>query len=558
MVEPHRFGFQSRPSREGFCKDLGGPAGRVMQSFNPVQAGKGSASPESYLAALHAAMFQSRPSREGFCKGLLRRFVRRRRGVSIPSKPGRVLQAGAWSTVEVASCFNPVQAGKGSARVLHLAGVTRSQFQSRPSREGFCKRRRRRCSTAWACFNPVQAGKGSASDLLPRKGVAPRFQSRPSREGVCKTTTATPTPKPTGFQSRPSREGFCKRCGVSRRVLQPSFNPVQAGKGSASEIHQATVSNIKRFQSRPSREGFCKYNEMVEGLEADLFQSRPSREGFCKLAFGDLRQAAAARFNPVQAGKGSARPSSRRPSRRPTPPRFQSRPSREGFCKDGYGFGDGYGSGYGFNPVQAGKGSARDRDGRHAPGPPVSIPSKPGRVLQARRGHARGSDRGFQSRPSREGFCKKEEKTAILAKWEFQSRPSREGFCKQLEGMDESFNRKVSIPSKPGRVLQGRLEKYEQPPSVCFNPVQAGKGSASLNLVANAVEGDLKFQSRPSREGFCKFLQRRRPVQRRVSIPSKPGRVLQGWETTIPYGSEYFLFQSRPSREGFCKSRRTT
>ena len=63
---------------------------------------------------------------------------------------------------------------------------------------------------------------------------------------------------------------------------------------------------------------------------------------------------------------------------------FQSRPSREGFCKEGFErLREGYVECMSFNPVQAGKGSARRAEGGGRPArEAVSIPSKPGRVLQ--------------------------------------------------------------------------------------------------------------------------------------------------------------------------------
>ncbi len=84
--------------------------------------------------------------------------------VSIPSKPGRVLQEQEAFNAEAEDSFNPVQAGKGSAR-KRLKGAFEPSLR----------------------FNPVQAGKGSASAVYE-----------------------------------------------SGRVVETGFNPVQAGKGSAS------------------------------------------------------------------------------------------------------------------------------------------------------------------------------------------------------------------------------------------------------------------------------------------------------------------------------------
>ncbi len=106
--------------------------------------------------------------------------------VSIPSKPGRVLQGGAAEPKALAACFNPVQAGKGSASCDIAVDEGLETFQSRPSREGFCKSGREPALEVVHGFNPVQAGKGSASASTIFICWLLLFQSRPSREGFCK------------------------------------------------------------------------------------------------------------------------------------------------------------------------------------------------------------------------------------------------------------------------------------------------------------------------------------------------------------------------------------
>ena len=236
--------------------------------------------------ALPDPPFQSRPSREGFCKrdgrqlGVLA-------GVSIPSKPGRVLQEAVALGVQVIDIVSiPSKPGRVLQGRVYLARHFAGKFQSRPSREGFCKL--------------VASYEADLERLL--------FQSRPSREGFCKRgefrapdpgpgvsipskpgrvlQAKLPTlPRPHSlFQSRPSREGFCKAAGPKKcsRGSRLGFNPVQAGKGSAS--HPTFNGWITAaFQSRPSREGFCK-----------VAVSRPTSTGRSSC------------FNPVQAGKGSA------------------------------------------------------------------------------------------------------------------------------------------------------------------------------------------------------------------------------------------------------------
>ncbi len=133
------------------------------------------------------------------------------------------------------------------------------------------------------------------------------------------------------------------------------------------------------------------------------------------------------RFNPVQAGKGSA---SGTADNWAFWQEFQSRPSREGFCKRQNILGVVRKVGDRFNPVQAGKGSARTWRVKRGSPRTVSIPSKPGRVLQDLRGTV---ERGHAavSIPSKPGRVLQEE-------YEFAA-----GAVVH-----------VSIPSKPGRVLQ--------------------------------------------------------------------------------------------------------
>ena len=158
----------------------------------------------------------------------------RRQQVSIPSKPGRVLQVrlGWWNLT--ASGFNPVQAGKGSARTSAVprAGSCRVSIPSKPGRVLQVQNLIWPRSTQ-QCFNPVQAGKGSArAYYVDSSGGAEVFQSRPSREGFCKLVLGALSKwQAVSIPSKPGR--VLQGCSTSPGSRARSFNPVQAGKGSA-------------------------------------------------------------------------------------------------------------------------------------------------------------------------------------------------------------------------------------------------------------------------------------------------------------------------------------
>ena len=187
---------------------------------------------------------------------------------------------------------------------------------------------------------------------------------------------------------------------------------------------------------------------------------------------------------------------------------FQSRPSREGFCK--HRFRHRRGHGRCFNPVQAGKGSAR----RHAHRlccrqSGVSIPSKPGRVLQAGcQGQGALPDLPFQSRPSREGFCKSGTGSCLSCSACFNPVQAGKGSARRPRRTPMARRRLRSfnpVQAGKGSASGGPHRAPRRHPS--FNPVQAGKGSAraKVDLGGGIVR---VFQSRPSREGFCKRGQR--------------------------------------------------
>ncbi len=488
--------FQSRPSREGFCKP-----GRL---YGPV------VEPVS-IPSKPGRVLQARSTRAG---GATLR-------VSIPSKPGRVLQEKCSRGSRLASCFNPVQAGKGSAR----AGRTHEHEGadvSIPSKPGRVLQAPCSSSSRWAS----------------------KFQSRPSREGFCKVPLLPYSSPVWGFQSRPSREGFCKRRTTSVADQPGRQVSIPSKPGRVLQVilrHRDTLTEVS-IPSKPGR--VLQENPEVAEVAKMLFQSRPSREGFCKRSPIRVTPVPSS-FNPVQAGKGSAsvqRDSLTRPSFR-----FQSRPSREGFCKATAARGTRMRTAS-FNPVQAGKGSARascssslrpapvsipSKPGRvlqdvpveHDRRPRVSIPSKPGRVLQ---GHPRGrppSRTLFQSRPSREGFCKSGPVAGRVTLGGFNPVQAGKGSARTRRE-DRGSHHGGFNPVQAGKGSASMMPYTASLLMRSFNPVQAGKGSASVTEVAVPVKAQL-FQSRPSREGFCKRDPAPGRGHRHVSIPSKPGRVLQ-------------------------------